>query len=393
VSPREQREEFPNCRAALEDNLLTTSSFSGIMELSTKDDAMTSDLKTLILSALKKRKTLRTSDIVKSTGFSRAYVHRHLKMLQDAGRIVLIGRADQAHYVLATLKAREKAKALKRHFIRVYRNADLQEDRVWQQIVSQTGIVLGVRENVMRIVEYGFTEMLNNAIEHSRSQDVRVRARRTDEGIGFSVIDKGIGIFRNIKEQRGLRDETEAIQDLLKGKQSTDPQRHSGEGIFFTSRAADLLVIKSALKRLIFDNRIHDVTIDKTTVKKGTAVDFFISLKSRTALSSVFRQFSGDEYEFSKTDVRIALYKAGASFISRSQARRVVAGLDAFKHLVLDFANVQRIGQGFADEIFRVWKGSHPGVVIEVRNANEYVEMMIAHTRTAKPDLPLQTTC
>ncbi len=349
---------------------------------------MVTDLTELILNTLRKRKTLRTSDIVHRTGFSRAYVHRHFKKLQDSGKIVLIGRADQAHYVLATRKAKEKAIAQRGHFVRTYQNKDLQEDRVWDQIVHQTGIVFGVPENVMRIVEYGLTEMLNNAIEHSRSQFVRVRMMRTPEGIEFSVIDKGIGIFRNIKEQRGLRDEKEAIQDLLKGKQTTDPQKHSGEGIFFTSRAADRLVIKSSSKRLIFDNRIHDVVIDKTTVEKGTVVDFFIGRKSKTTLSSVFRQFTGDEYEFSKTEVRIALYKAGSTFVSRSQARRVLAGLDTFKHIVLDFKNVQAIGQGFADEIFRVWKNSHAGVIIEVRNANEHVEMMITHAQTVKPDSP-----
>lgn len=349
---------------------------------------MASDVTELILKMLKKGETVRTSDIVRRTGFSRAYVHRHLKKLQDSGKIVLVGRANRAHYVLATSKTRREALAQRKHFLRTYQNKDLQEDRVWDQIVRQTGVVLDVPANIVRIVEYSFTEMLNNAIEHSRSQIVRIRMRRTSAGIEFSVIDKGIGIFRNIKEQRGLRDEKEAIQDLLKGKQTTDPQKHSGEGIFFTSRVADRLVIKSSSKRLIFDNRIHDVFIDRTTVKKGTVVDFLIALKSKTILSSVFRQFAGNEYELSKTDVRVALFKAGGNCVSRSQARRVLAGLDTFEHIVLDFENVQTVGQGFADEIFRVWKTSHPAVTIELRNGNENIEMMIAHVQSLRPDSP-----
>ncbi|MGD0589940.1 MAG: DUF4325 domain-containing protein [Bacteroidota bacterium] len=342
---------------------------------------MATGVSKLILDLLKKRKTLTTSDIVRRTGFSRAYIHRHFKELQDAGKILLVGRADRARYVLATAKAKDTVLAERRNFLRTYPIKNLQEYRVWTQIVQQTGIVRHTAENIIRIVEYAFTEMLNNAIDHSHSKIVQVRMTRTAEDIRFSVTDKGIGIFRNIKEQRNLKNEKEAIQDLLKGKQTTAPGKHSGEGIFFTSRAADRLVLKSSGKRLIFETRMNDVIIDKTTVQKGTVVDFVIGLDSATTLPSVFHRFSGEEYEFAKTDVRIALYKAGRDFVSRSQARRVLAGLDTFKHLVLDFQNVQTVGQGFADEVFRVWKQNHPRALIEIRNADENVKMMIDHVR------------
>jgi anti-sigma regulatory factor (Ser/Thr protein kinase) len=342
---------------------------------------MATSILKLILDLMKKKKTLTTSEIVHRTGFSRAYIHRHFKELQDAGKILLVGRADQARYVLATAKAKEEVISERRNFLRTYPIKDLQEDRVWTQIVQQTGIAHHIQENILRIVEYGFTEMLNNAIDHSRSKTVQVRMMRTEEDIRFSVTDTGVGIFRNIKEQRKLKDEKEAIQDLLKGKQTTAPEKHSGEGIFFTSRAADRLVLKSSGRRLIFDTRMNDIVIDKTTVQKGTVVDFFIGLDSRTSLPSVFQRFAGNEYEFAKTDVRIALYKAGRNFVSRSQARRMLAGLDTFKHLVLDFQDVQTIGQGFADEVFRVWKQNHPRAVIEIRNASEHIKLMIDHVQ------------
>jgi anti-sigma regulatory factor (Ser/Thr protein kinase)/uncharacterized protein (DUF1330 family)/predicted transcriptional regulator len=351
------------------------------MKLSTTEGIMNIDISSLILDLLKKRNTITTSDIVHRTGFSRAYIHRYFKELQDTGKIILIGKADKARYVLASKKANESAQAERRHFLRTYRNRDLQEDQVWDNIVKQTGILFGAHENVRRIVEYGFTEMLNNAIDHSRSQSVRVRVLRTEKDIRFSVVDKGIGIFRNIKEQRKLHNEREAIQDLLKGKQTTAPEIHSGEGIFFTSRAADQLVIKSSGKRIIFDSRIHDVAIDKTTVKKGTTVDFMIELKSNKNLASIFSHYTGEEYEFSKTEVQIALYKAGGAFISRSQARRMLVGMGKFNHLVLDFQKVATIGQGFADEIFRIWKRNNPKAIVEVRHANENIKMMIAHVQ------------
>ena len=342
------------------------------------------DISKLILDVLKKRKTLTTSDIIRRTGLSRAYVHRYFKELQDSGKILLLGRANRACYVLATAKAKEKAITGNRNFFRIYTLKDLQEDRLWAQIIRRTGIVHKIPKNILQIVEYGFTEMLNNAIDHSSSKNVQIRMTRTADEIRFSVKDWGIGIFHHIKERHNLKNEKEAIQDLLKGKQTTDPENHSGEGIFFTSRAADRLVIKSSQKRLIFDNIIRDVAIDKTTIKKGTTVDFFVGLKSKKTLASIFSHYAGEEYEFSKTDVNIALYKAGSAFLSRSQARRILVGMEKFKHLVLDFQNVTTIGQGFMDEIFRIWKQKNPKAVIEARNANENIKMMIEHVQSMK---------
>ncbi len=342
------------------------------------------DISQLILDLLKKQKTLTTSDIVRRTGFSRAYVQRYFKELQDTGKILLLGRANRACYVLATAKAKEEAINGNWNFLRIYTLKDLQEDRVWLQIVNGTGIVHKVPKNIVQIVEYGFTEMLNNAIDHSSSKDVEIRMTRTADEIRFSVKDRGVGIFHHIKEQHNLKNEKEAIQDLLKGKQTTDPENHSGEGIFFTSRAAGRLVIKSSCKRIIFDNIIHDVALDKTTIKKGTTVDFLIGVKSKKTLASIFSHYAGEEYEFSKTDVHIALYKTGNAFLSRSQARRILVGMEKIKHLVLDFQNVTAIGQGFADEIFRIWTQKNPKALIEARNANENIKMMIEHVQSMK---------
>ena len=123
---------------------------------------MAIDIKKLILDLLKKRKTLATSDVVRLTGFSRSYIQRYFKELQDEGKILLIGKADKARYILASKKASESVQAERRHFLRTYRNNDLQEDQVWEQITRQTGILFNVKKNIRRIVEYGFTEMLNN---------------------------------------------------------------------------------------------------------------------------------------------------------------------------------------------------------------------------------------
>ena len=51
------------------------------------------------------------------------------------------------------------------------------------------------------------------------------------------IDDDGEGIFKKIKNALNLLDEKQAVLELAKGKLTTDPSRHTGEGIFFTSRA------------------------------------------------------------------------------------------------------------------------------------------------------------
>jgi hypothetical protein len=67
----------------------------------------------------------------------------------------------------------------------------------------------------------------------------------------------------------------------------------------------------------------------------------------------------------------------GTIHISRSQARRVLTGLEKFKYVILDFDKVPMIGQGFADEIFRVYKIKHPEIKIKAINTNDAVSFMI----------------
>ncbi|MBU2471835.1 MAG: STAS-like domain-containing protein [Bacteroidetes bacterium] len=75
------------------------------------------------------------------------------------------------------------------------------------------------------------------------------------------------------------------------------------------------------------------------------------------------------------------MYKSGSGYISRSQARRVLSGLEKFKEIILDFKNVHSMGQGFADEVFRVWQRRNPQIKISEQNADENIRFMIKHVK------------
>lgn len=339
------------------------------------------DVRSLIEKKLRKRGEVKASEIVAATGLSRTYVNRIFQEMERQGRVSLVGKANRARYVPATPRARRKARAEEQIFHRILTNRDLSEDVVLDEIKKQTGIFDSQPNNVARILDYAFTEMLNNAIEHSRSQRIEVKMHRSQAEVSFVVIDWGIGIFKNIMKTRGLSNELAAIQDLLKGKQTTAPERHSGEGIFFTSKVADVLKIKGSNKALFFDNRLNDVFITDAKPIVGTKVEFSIAKRSRRRLRTVFEQYGGAGLEFAKTSVSVELYKMGADYVSRSQARRLLAGLEKFRSVVLDFKDVETIGQAFADEVFRVWKNHHPEIRIEFMNANENVAFMIHHVQ------------
>jgi anti-sigma regulatory factor (Ser/Thr protein kinase) len=335
------------------------------------------DIRGLIIDELRKKDKVKISDIVKKTGFSRAYIHRFFLELKNEGKVILIGKANNAHYILSKTKGLEKAKRNLLSVHRILQNTTLSEDLILNEIKKDSGIFVGIPQNISNIVDYAFTEMLNNAIEHSQSKIIDIVIKKSKENIQFSVVDKGVGIFNNIMEKKNLENHLEAIQDLIKGKQTTLPEAHSGEGIFFTSKVADIFIVKSAQKKLIFDNIVDDIFIKDTKSVSGTKVFFSIQSQSKKELIDVFNKYTDDDMEFSKTNVQVKLYKRDVEYISRSQARRIIARLDKFKTIELDFKNVETVGQGFADEIFRVWQAHHPETRIIPKNANENITFMI----------------
>ena len=74
----------------------------------------------------------------------------------------------------------------------------------------------------------------------------------------------------------------------------------------------------------------------------------------------------------------LRLFEIGTSFVSRSETRRLLDGLDVdFETVEVDFTGVSDVGQGFVDELLRVWPEAHPGKTIIPTNMNPAIEFMI----------------
>jgi hypothetical protein len=180
------------------------------------------------------------------------------------------------------------------------------------------------------------------------------------------------------------------LLELSKGKFTTDPKRHTGEGVFFTSRAFDHFEI--AAGGLVFDHLVgHDMDVlheDKPEhVKPGTTIIMSIATDSARTLKQVFEEYSSgpDDYTFAKTIVPVRLAQVGGeNLISRSQGKRLMQRVDQFRHVMLDFTGVATIGPAFADEIFRVFAREHPEVELVATHAAPEVQQMIRRAEVAR---------
>lgn len=335
------------------------------------------ELKAKILDWAKKQKTFSASgvSVFLKNAYSRQHIQRVLKNLVKSGNLVSTGQTKATLYAHAG-----KMQFLEMGFRKTYANKNLQEHLVWEEIRRNCSFLNDLPENVLNIAIYAFSEMFNNAIEHSKSDKIRVAVEDRANEISMIVKDYGVGVFRNVMKKASLSSETEAMQELLKGKMTTDPKAHSGEGIFFTSKACDLYVLRSFEYELRIDNRISDVFFGKLDdIVKGTEVFMTIGKRKKESLNDFFVKYYSDpkDFDFDKTQILIKLYTMGTVYISRSQAKRVLARLEKFKTVILDFDKVPVVGQAFVDEIFRVYKSKHPEMNIEPINMNEAVEFMV----------------
>lgn len=319
------------------------------------------------------------ADIVTLTcqmfGLKRQSVTAHVNDLCKEGILIATGNTRARRYELQVLDSFEGTVEL----------AGLEEDRVWSRDIGAR--LKDVSKNARDILGYGFTEMLNNAIDHSESPTAEIRFRRTAKSVRLEIQDRGVGIFRKIRNKFDLPDERAAILELAKGKLTTDPRRHSGEGIFFTSRMMDSFTILSGSLFFTHLSPQSDwlIEADQTEVA-GTIVRMSVSAHSKTEIKELFDRFSAnpEELTFSKTHVPIKLAQYGEdNLVSRSQARRVLMRFERFAEVLLDFAGVDFIGQAFADEIFRVFKLTHPEVTLIAINTTQSVAGMIHRAKVA----------
>ena len=260
------------------------------------------------------------------------------------------------------------------------------EDWLWHQDLSP--FLSDLPKNVLDILQHCFTEMFNNAIDHSGGSGAHVHL--TVDAINTEIIicDNGEGIFVKIKKEMNLLDERHAVLELSKGKLTTDPLRHTGEGIFFSSRLVDTFTILSGGGYFSHEH-ISDIDwiAERGKFETGTCVFMEIKNDSTRTTKEIFDQYSPEEndYAFTKTVVPVRLAQYGDELlVSRSQAKRLLVRVDRFRTVLFDFTDVESVGQAFADEVFRVFQNDHPEIELAPINMNTNVKRMVNRVLTEK---------
>ena len=306
---------------------------------------------------------------------SRQSASKHLQALERLGLLEATGQTRSREYRLRFFQEEQFA---------IENVAEAEEDVVWRERVEP--LLDGLPSNVVSICHFGFTEMLNNVIDHSESPDAQIVVKQNAEQLTIAIVDMGVGIFNKLQQAFGLHGPRHALLELSKGKLTSDPAHHTGEGIFFTSRMFDGFTIYSS--GLVFARyNIKDDWIMETEVREdlpGTFVELVVKTNTSRTVQQVFDEYTDTEgdYALTQTHVPVLLAQYGEEqMISRSQAKRLLARFDQFDVILLDFKGIASIGQAFADEVFRVFATEHPHTVIVPTNMSNQVGRMVRRSR------------
>ncbi len=311
--------------------------------------------------------------IVKETmehfGISRTTGIRHIHHLIKKGKLIQSGKTKNIRYVLA-----EAEEQIFQYPI----TPQLDEFSIFQEHFSE--YLLKIDPHLEDILSYVLTEMINNAKDHSQGKKLQLKWQKKALQQHIIIEDNGIGIFEKLANFCKVQDKREAILHLSKGKLTTDPAHHTGEGIFFSSKVVDEFSISAnGLKYIVMNKESDWLLTSMPSSSKGTVIEVIIDNHPKQQLVSIFKAFqSDDRLDFDITEIKVKLSQLGnEKYISRSQAKRILTGLEKFDVIILDFAKIRMVGQGFVDEIFRVYQNQFPEKKITYINTNEDVLFMI----------------
>ena len=279
-----------------------------------------------------------------------------------------------------------------RQVVQRYTLAGLQEDLPWRRDFAPA---FNLPAHVQQMAQHAFTELLNNAVDHSGGSAVTVSVRQTPLQLQLLVSDDGCGLFRRIAQSFDIDDTALAMLELSKGKLTSAPDRHSGHGLYFTSRLADVFDIHAnaaAYQCRGWERNTWRVgKAGAVASRSGTSIYLAIAIDTPRTLDAVLQAHSGcgQGYDFARTTVPLQLLGGGVPdplLASRADARRAVQRLAQFRHAEIDFAGIGSVGHGFADEMFRVFHRQHPALELVPVGMNPQVAAMVHSVRSLQSE-------
>jgi anti-sigma regulatory factor (Ser/Thr protein kinase) len=310
--------------------------------------------------------------VVERTGLTRATVNKAL------ARLVALNWLERS----GTPRKPVHRPGLLRQVVQQYTLSGLQEDVPWSRDFAP---FFQLPPHVRQMTQHAFVELLNNAIDHSEGASVTVSLRQTPSHVQLLVSDDGRGLFDKIEAAFDIDDPHLAIFELSKGKLTSEAKRHTGRGLFFTSKLADVFDLHA--NEVAFQQRGWETSgwrPARALKRRGTSVYAAIALDTPRSLETVLNAWSldGAGVGFDRTVVPVRLMTSPeVGLESRAQARRVASRLGEFQRAEIDFDGIDRIGHGFADELFRVQAADHPRLDLQPVNMTAAVAAMVRSVR------------
>lgn len=316
------------------------------------------------------------------TGLSRVAVSRRLKKLADTAYLSRHGSGTRQTYSLG----------VNRFALGVMRRQAIEQQggemAIWERHIAP--LLADQKPNIKSLANTAFTEILNNALDHSQATQIAMGLHIKDDRLQMVVADDGVGIFGKIAESAHLFDTRLAILELAKGKFTTAPEGHSGMGIFVSSRMMDGFAIDSCGLRFDPHETTHalpafdwmDAGACLKPLQARTVVRMDISLHSTRTTNDVYlKYFEPNEVgaeAFHTTEIPVRLAQLSSELVSRSQAKWVMERATQFKTVILDFEGVVHVGQAFVDEVFRVFAIAHPHIQLKTIGMTPEVAKLVS---------------
>lgn len=341
------------------------------------DEAKRERIKSYLIEKIDKDDKCVISKVADAFGISMTSVKRYVDSLVNAGVLCADGNTGSGYRIVSSESRFEYS----------FSKGETYEDKLYTADIGPC--IEDLPDNVKGIWYYCVTEMLNNCIEHSKGDLISVVVFRNSLYTEISVMDNGIGAIRNICDSLcaagSAADYEDAYLELVKGRFTSDPCAHSGEGIFFTSRFCDEFTLVSNgcwYHRNIADQQFvrHRLLANATALKGvGTQVMMRVYNNSLKSAAEIFDAYSSVDTGIFRTEIPLKQLCEFGEPVARSHAKRICNRLDSFSEVTIDFAGIDFIGQGFADEMFRVYPCAHPEVHFTVVNAGTEVLKMLGH--------------
>ena len=260
--------------------------------------------------------------------------------------------------------------------------------------------LINAGEKAMQIWNYVLPEIISNAVNHSEGNTLSIYVRSNCLYTRVTVADNGVGLFKKVTQAMksfGHRDPVteDALAELYKGKFTSQPEKYVGDGIFYSMHLLDKFaaisegnVIRAGFEEDPSYLRSHLLGYAMRPTDNGTVVVMQLENDTQRDASDVFGEYSAGEDGMIRTRIPVFEACADRNPLTRSQAKRLCARLEGFDEVILDFGKTVIMGQGFADEVFRVFKNSNPEVKLTPVAMNPVVNGMYMHAVNNKVLVP-----